>query len=193
MASPEVLDYIQLAEARNVLASEVTGGSGDVALDEKGGSYIYVLPEDRAVKLPHEALLEAAQLFKQGEPVLYQLHIIDMAGLWALRIGYPPMLPPLLLSLTYNSCGMTFRSQCFTPLAGFVPRTGSSVRGVCPPLLPLPLHELLAVLGSCAESRLGAGQSQGPLQVGILLGFAAARPLGAVHIASYRKRVGGVL
>ncbi|XP_043197114.1 uncharacterized protein LOC122367774 isoform X2 [Amphibalanus amphitrite] len=72
MASPEVLDYIQLAEARQAGASDAAGGSGDVALDEKGGSYIYVLPEDRAVKLPHEALLEAAQLLKLEQGLLYE-------------------------------------------------------------------------------------------------------------------------
>ena len=67
MASPEVLDYLQLAEARHSASSDVTAGAGDVTLDEKGGGYIYVLAEDRAVRLPHEALLEAAQLFKQGK------------------------------------------------------------------------------------------------------------------------------
>ena len=67
MASPEVLDHIQLAERRRFGPSDLAAGSGDVTLDEKGGSYIYVLAEDRAVKLPQEALLESARIFKQGE------------------------------------------------------------------------------------------------------------------------------
>ena len=62
LASPEVLDYIQLAEARRSAGH----GTGHVVLDEKGGGYIYVLAEDRAVKRPNEALLEAAQLHKHG-------------------------------------------------------------------------------------------------------------------------------
>ncbi|XP_037077851.1 uncharacterized protein LOC119098911 [Pollicipes pollicipes] len=62
MASPEVLEYLQLAEARE---QPTSSGAHQVTLDEKGGGYIYVLAEERAVKLPHEHLLEAAKFFKQ--------------------------------------------------------------------------------------------------------------------------------